>query len=738
MRRLRSYFLLPVSGSKEDQSRNPIIQRIQKSIRKSEDARQISDVYVLSHGWHRNFFSAISAYDRLMSRFAILLHSGRLEANSDFRPLFINVHWHSDPGVNGWVDKSGRRLKESFMENVERRFERSPAQKKFKEDFEKFYDLFSEISAPAQKGMDIQKWIDEKATELTDSLKKYPLRDSNKKETLADKVSAVWTCYFEAQAQKMLVDQRQVGRRFLRSREAAWNFVRFIAGIVGTSALLGLLLGGKIPLGSSLLNLIAEGWASTVRFYGELFVLQTPLWDRLAVWVGNAVLLSLLALAATCVLFLSGFQQPSKRRDSSVGDRPRRESLHEEQREKEDQENWQQEMGSRGLLPLTAVCWLYLQLLCVLPLLSVCAITYFLAPSVIWAVKKLPRTFNLMDERRGERDEAPEGTKGGWFLLGLSIMARTPIRMTRKATNADSFLTPLLDSIDSQLAFWEMQRNGVKAAEEAANVLRELVEATPELQGKDTRFHFIGHSFGGLVVSNLARELALRPFKGTIQSVCLLQAAIASNWFEGEKQVRQAVKGKIANLYSRYDTANGFYYPLANHGRMAAGHVGLLPVEAVKSDYQDDMIPEMRGRYATLVTPPNLDFTPEGEPITSPDGNARILNLDASRLIYDGPVATGGGHGDIFKDDIIFLVWSATRIGEPPHRAGVIAQPEFGTEDPPAYKGRSPLDGPKPVGSLSMEEPEITERINTAEPPLKGLPTADREPDTDAEEVAEP
>src|SRR5262245_53625096 len=28
----------------------------------------VTDIYVFSHGWHRNYFAAIAAYDRLMSR----------------------------------------------------------------------------------------------------------------------------------------------------------------------------------------------------------------------------------------------------------------------------------------------------------------------------------------------------------------------------------------------------------------------------------------------------------------------------------------------------------------------------------------------------------------------------------------------------------------------------------------------------------------------------------------------
>ena len=41
---------------------------------------------------------------------------------------------------------------------------------------------------------------------------------------------------------------------------------------------------------------------------------------------------------------------------------------------------------------------------------------------------------------------------------------------------------------------------------------------------------------------------------------------------------------------------------------------------------------------------------------------ATAINLDASRLIFGGTVATGGGHSLIHKDDVVHLVWSALRL----------------------------------------------------------------------------
>jgi hypothetical protein len=123
--------------------------------------------------------------------------------------------------------------------------------------------------------------------------------------------------------------------------------------------------------------------------------------------------------------------------------------------------------------------------------------------------------------------------------------------------------------------------------------------------------------------------------------------------------------GALACVYSRYDSANGFYYPVANHGRLAAGYVGLYCKDKNEEPYdlpvkgRDDQ----EGLFASLTTPPAL------LPLLTALKKARnattsewIVNLDASRFIYEGSVATGGGHGDIFKDDLIHLAWAVTLL----------------------------------------------------------------------------
>jgi pimeloyl-ACP methyl ester carboxylesterase len=254
----------------------------------------------------------------------------------------------------------------------------------------------------------------------------------------------------------------------------------------------------------------------------------------------------------------------------------------------------------------------------------------------------------------------------GFPRYWLSALARWPITLLRNSLPADSQILSFVDGIDNQLAFFQMQIKGVSAGVQAAEFLNGLMREL-EME-KLPRVHLIGHSFGGLLVANAARTLAnqdhepittTRVIAGnsswgkieSISTVCLLQGALASNWFDQEEKIRNFVRngnipGRIAAIYSGYDTANGFYYPMANSSRMGAGYVGMYRAGDDKTVVESL---GKNGEFASLVKPPCLD-------VTSPPA----ISLDASRIIYEGPAATGGGHGDIFKDDVVNLLWAIT------------------------------------------------------------------------------
>src|SRR5205823_13114468 len=65
-----------------------------------------------------------------------------------------------------------------------------------------------------------------------------------------------------------------------------------------------------------------------------------------------------------------------------------------------------------------------------------------------------------------------------------------------------------MDELDGQLSFWDMQIRGVEAGARAADFLAELL---PKIGVPGARIHFVGHSFGSLVVSNAVRHLAVDP-----------------------------------------------------------------------------------------------------------------------------------------------------------------------------------------------------------------------------------
>jgi hypothetical protein len=228
-----------------------------------------------------------------------------------------------------------------------------------------------------------------------------------------------------------------------------------------------------------------------------------------------------------------------------------------------------------------------------------------------------------------------------------------------------------------------MQFLGVETGRRAADFIAHLFEASAKQQPDflaQARLHFLGHSFGSLVIANALRHLALdETLSGNpwslisergdanrkVHTLCLVQGAIASAWFEGEHRLMQCLDGALACVYSRYDTANGFYYPVANHARLAAGYVGLYCADKKEEPYD---LPvkgreDQDGLFASLTSPPEL------MPLLTALQKARnaastpwSVNLDASRLIYAGSVVTGGGHGDIFKDDVVHLAWAVTLL----------------------------------------------------------------------------
>ncbi len=685
LRSHRPYFLVPLTLDLNNPETRSVRGRIKAWVQGlAIDNKPITDVFVQSHGWHRNFFSAVSAYDRIASRLAALLHTHRIKPPDRFNPLFLNLHWHSDPGENQWFDKSGRRHKASFMENVENAFVRSHPD--FTRDFEYIFELFSSMSSPGVGALTDME-IEDQSCMLAERLDTYELREghlprpieaASSTESLGsttagrasqnEKVSTVWTCYFEAEAKRVLRDQEEPPSRYIGLVGALQTVLRFAVGVLGFGVVANLLFNLRLPGIGTVAESLRESWDWLVARAGD----WTGSLPVLGALDGQQVLLLVfIPIVAVVVLLLF-----IAVRWADSESRPARRSL---------------SLVAKLVSFLLVFAWGYLQVLLSLPLLIYVVLAFLtggflgivLSAVMAWVLSQplglgwtngLPiglivggvlahgagnlsgrwrlGSFRAFDERIGARDERPvldrahRATVKLSISHGLAYLARIPIRLVRRAIRTDSRLLTIIDALDSQLAFWEMQRLAVWVGEEAGQFIAGLLEQVPEL--KDARIHLSAHSFGALVVANAARHLAFRPgFGKHVSTLTILQGALSSDWFEGEHTLRRSINSTVASIYSRYDTANGFFYPLANYGRVATGHRGITQSQ----DYDV----EFGGKHPSLVRPPNLGYRP-------PQDEPRMINLDASRLIYAGPVAVGGGHNDIFKDDIIHLLWSVSNL----------------------------------------------------------------------------
>ena len=636
IRRSRPYFLVPLFENLPDPSRwartgggdySATRQRVQDRIRAYLLAQRqqtpgvgqgpITDVFVISHGWHRNFYAGVAAYDRLSSRLALLIGDGRipLPAGTPFNPLFITLHWHSDPGEDDWMDSSGRRHKASFMEKAKALFMLEPQNAQayaakaqpvpanyngyapqnldFVRDFEQIFAYFSELSAPdrshtwdANKTQNPAR-LTQMAEDLYAVLNCYTLKEECRARP-EDKVVVVWRCYHEADGRGVQVDAEvppdYAPSQFLSGGKSITAVARFATAILGLPVIL-------------------------------LFVLKLVLPHLREYWLVCVVLF--LGFAAVSVVVL---EENAKRRDKWKKEHAR-------------------EKPESGSPILRLASYLALQLVCILPLLLRCLFTYLV--SAIAQKPFLP----LYDERSLDA-KIPKDVQ----------LARYPVELLKRSVGPDSSVMPLAQGLDSQVAFWEMQRKGARTGDMAGTFLHKLIADNPETFAAAgvhaPRLHLLGHSFGGLVVTNTARKMQQLGSSVHIRSLCMIEGALASGWLNSEtelvKQITNGNRGVITSIFSRYDTATGYIYPLVSQSRQALGSVGMCPVSF---DGSTTMVPEWRNGFASLVTPPDLQ-------VTAPC----LLNIDASRLIYYGSPALGGGHDDIFKDDVLHLLWAVTHI----------------------------------------------------------------------------
>ncbi len=625
LRSARPYFVLPVpiltrtdngSVARAEKDRDYVgsMARIKDAV--AAAGKPFSDVYVLSHGWHRNYFSGVSSYDRLISRTLRLQMRGRLPVPDNYNPLFLCIHWSSDPGKDAWTDLSGRRDKTDFLRIAKERFQMSvPLSQNTLEDA---FELFSALSAPDTK---VDDTLNKTSAELGLAFKRMRLAEepaTSDDETMhAARVAAAWSCYDEAIAKGVRGVQDNPPRPFAGLLLRLTLLLKFIVGAAGIGAVLGQPLVkhyAALPL----------TWIAKLYFGIHSWFL--PLTNKYvavaAAGFSTYAAISLLAfvLFALFIAITLAFKKGGFR--SGIG--------------------W-----------FTGVFWLITEVAFALPLIVLLLLEYV----VVWPALHMW----LFSERRKESNRFNFSLN--YWLAGL---ARWPNRILRKVEDPESFWDGLSRAFDNQLAFFDMQRRGVNSGFVVAKSLVEILKS-PKFPN-EMRLHIVGHSFGGLLVVNVARELARAKENGwgqdrSIHTLCAIEGAFASAWFKKESNTVNHVTSTLATIFSEADSANGFYYPAANAGRMAAGSVGFSKIkdDGTESDLpQADVHIPCRGGctcnhvhrplpYASLADPPVLPGLADGR---------SIVNIDASKMIYEGAVASGGGHTDIYKDDVICLLWA--------------------------------------------------------------------------------
>ncbi len=680
LRHQRAYFLVPLleqACAGEHQLLREEIQLVCSHLR--EQGRPLTDVFLMSHGWHRNFYAGVAAYDRLLAKFFGLVGRNRIEPIPG--SIYIACHWHSDPGEDAWVDPGGRREKSDFIQRCLAAFEPKPKKSRAQliNALEGAFAFMSTISAPDVKAVSVN--ADREALKATaDLLDVAQLRDwqgpAGGDVDSAAILTTLWGCFNETAKLQVLVDQSERARPV----GSPWSVIRTIAGFAMS---LGLPIGSLIAaLSKPARTLFADAYDRSLTNYQhwaepvQLTRGKHSFWATPEVFVTAIILL---VYVVAIVVLASYYAWNVAKNDGRA-------------------------KASKGWPVGLVVAWLPVQIIHTLPVLFLLLASWiFRTAYVLFAIP-----LGYLAYQQTLSPEWSWGTVGAVVLISLisayakyfsgrSIhgvfgerlrragdepwtfrdywagFARWPINMVRGSVGPDSAVYELAGLIQNQLAFFELQRKGVDAGDDFGRFMNLLASECPDV--RNARIHFIGHSFGGLVVLNAARRMfcafkggvgipapkrnkklrALRALfdvgeektldiQNRVTNVVLLQGAMSSDWLRGEQEWADKLTS-YATIYSKYDTANGFWYPFANNGRLGAGYVGscktpIPPAELGKG-----------GEFAMLAEPPK-------EVTLHPN---RFLNLDASRIVFRGSAATGGGHDDIFKDDIVNLIWSVVQ-----------------------------------------------------------------------------
>ena len=223
-----------------------------------------------------------------------------------------------------------------------------------------------------------------------------------------------------------------------------------------------------------------------------------------------------------------------------------------------------------------------------------------------------------------------------------------------------SLLSPLRG-----LSFWKMKDRARTVGESAGfSLLSSAQRAVP--QGRDVRFHLMGHSFGCIVMSAFlngpdgkgvlpapVHSLTLVQGATSLWGYCTANPPLTSNpgYFRGLVDQKK-VAGAILTTQSKRDTAVGRFYPIAAG---VARQVNFAP---------GDKLPKYGGIGAFGLQGPGLTLhdLPIGDASHSYGfERGHIYNLECTNVIKDGTGASGA-HSDIAKPEIAHAMWEAVMV----------------------------------------------------------------------------
>jgi hypothetical protein len=481
--------------------------------------------------------------------------------------------------------------------------------------------------------------------------------------------ATAWTCYHEAPISKPVSEQDEAPGEFTRPFAYVAAIFRIAAAVLGISALVGLILRNPWVLSNIR---VVGAWLQDAATRVIPTFGSWPTWQKTLLGIAAVYLLAWLTVGIVVLLYRRrGKLDPDAIRPGPLLD-PR----------------IRKQRRAKGLKLVGTLAWAFLQVIHALPILIYCLVSpifssiylqLLFVAFISWYAWSTPWLMSLavvsllmflfsryqFQERSAIRQESFSldsffvaiGNGMNWVRRLLVGFARQPIQAIYPAVSPDDRALPAWMAVDNQFAFWDMVQKAVRSAERAADWMTFLCNTHPDKLHSGTRIHLFGHSHGGLLTMNLGRNLSKTRADGhpKLQSVTTICGAFMSSWLRGEKKLVGDVAGSISCIYSRYDVANSFWYPLANIGRKAAGFVGLWLGDPHPNPLIGEPLP-----YASISSVPDLAHRIES--VGRDPQVKKVLNIDASRIIYEGPVIPQGAHNDIFKDDVVLLLWACTQF----------------------------------------------------------------------------